>query len=554
MMEQLCMLYEEKTQEADEKHEEVLKCRQLLLDRFLQLKQRRSDLEAKYSACAELHGNVKADGNDIIQLNVGGVGVVAKRSVLTLFRDSKLAVLFSGRWDKKLLRDKKNRIFLDVDPVCFQIILDYLTQCLELPGDAPFPSLPEVNKELKTTFDCLCTFFNIAFPKDACTSAPEKVKKNKHIQTAVSDGESVEDSCDALKAVLKEERSILDSMEQALAEEESSFLGEEMFVTFFAGGETKDIVQLNVSGGEVMSVRRSTLRLCEGSVLYHQFDDTVWCQGNKRKRESEEDIDTDSDNDAAGVLIDQSPYAFGKLINQLRLKAIMPPGVKVPRPYIAEQEMTNFEAVVQYYFPGQEELILPEMASFTSDILAEEDHKLLLEGWVAESEPDLDTEVTLSLLYRGSRDGFRGADFHAKCDDKDATVTIVKSTEGYIFGGYSDQSWKSYGGCWKSSSRAFLFSIVNPAGLAPMKLPLTGERNNAAVYCYPTCGPLFGGGHDLCIHDNCNTVKKSYSLLGRSYTLPPGQDRKTFLAGSQYFRVAEIEVFAVQQQQQQQQE
>jgi len=229
-------------------------------------------------------------------------------------------------------------------------------------------------------FGCICTFFKIVFSGDACTSAPKKVAKSKHIQTAVNGGESVEDRCDALKAMLKEERSILDSMEQALAEEESSFLGEEMFVTFFAGGETKDIVQLNVSGVKVMSVRRSTLRLCEGSVLYHQFDDTAWCQGNKRKREIETDIDTDSDDDDAGVLIDQPPYAFGKLINHLRLKAIMPPGVKVPRPYIAEQEMTNFKAVVQYYFPGQEEFILPEMASFASDILSEEDLKLLLEG------------------------------------------------------------------------------------------------------------------------------------------------------------------------------
>jgi hypothetical protein len=122
-------------------------------------------------------------------------------------------------------------------------------------------------------------------------------------------------------------------------------------------------------------------------VLYHQFDDTAWCQGNKRERESETGIDTDSDddNDDAGVLIDQSPYAFGKLINHLRLKAIMPPGVNMRRPYIAEHEMTNFEAVVQYYFPGQEEFILPEMASFTSDILADEDHKLLLEGWQSRS-------------------------------------------------------------------------------------------------------------------------------------------------------------------------
>ena len=248
------------------------------------------------------------------------------------------------------------------------------------------------------------------------------------------------------------------------------------------------------------------------------------------------------------MLIDQPPYAFGKLINQLRLKAIMSPGVKVRRPFIAEQEMTNFEAVVQYYFPGQEEFILPEMASFASDILAEEDHKLLLEGWVAESKPGLDTEVTLSLLYRGSRDGFGAADFHAKCDDKGATVTIVKSTEGCIFGGYSDQSWVG-GGCWKSSSRAFLFSIVNPAGLAPMKLPLTGTHNGEAVYCNSSYGPCFGE-YDFDIRDKCNTVKESCSDLGYSYTLPPGQNKRRFLAGSKNFLVAEIEVFAVQQQQQ----
>ena len=51
-----------------------------------------------------------------------------------------------------------------------------------------------------------------------------------------------------------------------------------------------------------MSVRRS----CEGSVLYHQFDDSAWCQGNKQKRESKEGIDTNSYDDDydAGVLID----------------------------------------------------------------------------------------------------------------------------------------------------------------------------------------------------------------------------------------------------------
>jgi hypothetical protein len=91
-------------------------------------------------------------------------------------------------------------------------------------------------------------------------------------------------------------------------------------------------------------------------------------------------------------------------------------------------------------------------------------------------------------------------------------VTIVKSTEGYIFGGYSDQSWES-DNQWKSLSRAFLFSIVNPAGLAPMKLPLTGKSNNKAVYCDPSYGPVFGwGGNDLCIRDKCKNVKYLYYI------------------------------------------
>jgi len=110
--------------------------------------QRRLDLEAQYSACAELNGNATADGEDKIKLNVGGVRVVAKRSTLTVFPHSKLAKLFSGRWDKKLQRDKKNRIFLDVDPVCFKEILDYLISCFRCPTDSPLP-LPEVSDDIQ---------------------------------------------------------------------------------------------------------------------------------------------------------------------------------------------------------------------------------------------------------------------------------------------------------------------------------------------------------------------------------------------------------------------
>ena len=39
---------------------------------------------------------------------------------------------------------------------------------------------------------------------------------------------------------------------------------------------------------------------------------------------------------------------------------------------------------------------------------------------------------------RGSVDGFKGQTFIDKCSRKGKTVTIVKDTNGKIFGGYTD--------------------------------------------------------------------------------------------------------------------
>ena len=49
----------------------------------------------------------------------------------------------------------------------------------------------------------------------------------------------------------------------------------------------------------------------------------------------------------------------------------------------------------------------------------------LLPGW------------SFTLLYRGSRDGWKNKDFHDRCDNKGATVTVIKSSKGRISGGYT---------------------------------------------------------------------------------------------------------------------
>ena len=50
------------------------------------------------------------------------------------------------------------------------------------------------------------------------------------------------------------------------------------------------------------------------------------------------------------------------------------------------------------------------------------------------------------------------------------------------------------------------------------------------------------GGSDLSIWDNCNIHYKSNSKLSDDYECPPDKDEYA-LAGSEYFKVIEIEVF-----------
>ena len=45
------------------------------------------------------------------------------------------------------------------------------------------------------------------------------------------------------------------------------------------------------------------------------------------------------------------------------------------------------------------------------------------------------------LLYRASEHEYTSKSFHKYCDDKGPTLVVIKSSGGWIFGGYTTQSW-----------------------------------------------------------------------------------------------------------------
>jgi hypothetical protein len=150
----------------------------------------------------------------------------------------------------------------------------------------------------------------------------------------------------------------------------------------------------------------------------------------------------------------------------------------------------------------------------------------------------------MTLLYRGSRDGVQGSSFHSRCDGKPHTITIIETTKGYIFGGYTPIPWESSSGTYKTddSLSSFIFTLKNPQNTNPRLFQLKPANKVHAIRCQSNYGPIFGGGHDF---DVDLSGSPSSTILGHSYNNDTGANGQTVLAGESTFMVKEIEVFGM---------
>lgn len=103
-------------------------------------------------------------------------------------------------------------------------------------------------------------------------------------------------------------------------------------------------------------------------------------------------------------------------------------------------------------------------------------------------------------------------------------------------------------GISKTAPNSFLFSLTNPAGLKPTKIPLVQNKENSAVRCNSNCGPVFGapnpgGYYDLMISNTPNSQNSCQTYLNNAYRCPEGQNASTFLCGNYTFAANEIEIF-----------
>ena len=155
-----------------------------------------------------------------------------------------------------------------------------------------------------------------------------------------------------------------------------------------------------------------------------------------------------------------------------------------------------------------------------------------------------------NLTYRSTEHGFGFDEFHLKCADQKNCLTIVKSQNGNVFGGYIDGAWNKKN-TWMRNENAYLFSLINK-DTNSLKIKCSvpekaaGGARDKHIQYYGS-SQVRGGGVDLALSSDSNVNTGSYSNLGNTYKHPDyslgSSQAQQFLAGSKRFKTLEIEVY-----------
>mgnify|MGYP002630576794 CR=1 FL=1 len=142
-----------------------------------------------------------------------------------------------------------------------------------------------------------------------------------------------------------------------------------------------------------------------------------------------------------------------------------------------------------------------------------------------------------TLCYQRSTHAGDASTFHTKCNGKGPTISVMKTTTGKIFGGFTNIAWSDSQG-YKNEAASWLFSIDGNS-----KHTAKPANYQHAVYHRADYGPTFGGGHDINVKNDLNS---GYTNFGHSYNCPwgSGGQCQTYFAGNyDSWNLSELEVF-----------
>ena len=164
-----------------------------------------------------------------------------------------------------------------------------------------------------------------------------------------------------------------------------------------------------------------------------------------------------------------------------------------------------------------------------SNILNDPEKIKMISDWINPNK-----KIIYNQIYKATRDGGTGKNFHSHCDNKGPTLTLINSTNGYIFGGFISISWEGpENWTYKSNDdSAFIFSIDNK-----IKYPI--QNKSCVIYNQINYGPDFGS-NDIYLCENFLNNNENQCNRCKYYNASPEK-----LSGGKNFQVKELEVYSV---------
>lgn len=352
-----------------ELQEQIAQASKKLQEKWAVIEKKWRGLEKERRDSASFYG-ITGGGGPIVELNVGGVDMDVLRADLVRAEESVLSLVFGGRWEGRMPRDSRGRVFVDVSPSVFRKIVGFLVK-LGIAKPGKVLELPTLTPEEQPTFDHLVLVLGLwphVYEGRAAEAPPVPVRvKPKDIPPPAVEPADARKFGRSVATTFAVEEVALEMAEAEYQAARKNYDREMASIAEFAGapagfgreGIDDDIVELNI-GGTVIATRRSTLCRCPDSVLSRMFD-----QSNEKRAPP-------FVKDTKGrYFVQYNDYCFAKIIEVLRMKRWPWPPAEASvagpaegtstsrfRIFVREDEREDFGSLTSYFFPGSENFIL----------------------------------------------------------------------------------------------------------------------------------------------------------------------------------------------------
>jgi hypothetical protein len=151
--------------------------------------------------------------------------------------------------------------------------------------------------------------------------------------------------------------------------------------------------------------------------------------------------------------------------------------------------------------------------------------------------PNYDNKLQFSIviLFDSSFNGDSASEFHERCDGKFNTISLIETTSGHRFGGYTSECFESPNEYFdKKDNLSFVFSLDK------MKI-YDVIKGKYAISCDKNYGPYFRDDH-ICIVDEFFTKESGTCIKGKGFNTTKNYELNS---GKKYFTIKRLQVFQI---------